>query len=265
MNTLIIAEQIYENNNITLKDYINVERDAANPLLEVSFDGEYIFDGDIVSPNPNIHISIRDSNPYLFKADTTGIEIFITKPCDGCTAERVSLSAQDVNWSAQTASDPFMVNYNPRNLIDGVYKLSVQVEDASGNKSGIAPYEIHFEVINKSTITNFYPYPNPFSTSVKFIFTLTGNEIPDEIMIRIFTVSGRVVREITQDELGPLRIGNNATDYAWNGRDEFGDQLANGVYLYKVYIRKAGKNIDFRESAGDRGFKNGFGKLYLLR
>ena len=84
-------------------------------------------------------------------------------------------------------------------------------------------------------------------------------------MIRIFTVSGRVVREITQDELGPLRIGNNATDYAWNGRDEFGDQLANGVYLYKVSIRQGGKNIDFRESAGDRGFKNGFGKLYLLR
>ena len=106
---------------------------------------------------------------------------------------------------------------------------------------------------------------NPFSTSVKFIFTLTGNEIPDEILIRIFTVSGRVVREITQDELGPLKIGNNATDYAWDGHDEFGDQLANGVYLYKVYIRKDGQQIELRDSAGDRGFKNGYGKMYLLR
>jgi len=265
VNTLIIAEQIYENNNITLNEYINVVRDATNPLLEVSFDGEYIFDGDIISPNPNIHISIRDNNPYLLKADTTGIDVFITKPCAGCTVERISLSSQEVSWSAQTTSEPFTVDYNPQNLVDGVYQLSVQVEDASGNKSGIEPYIIHFEVINKSTITNFYPYPNPFSTSVRFIFTLTGSELPDEIMIRIFTVSGRVVREITQDELGLLRIGNNATDYAWDGRDEFGDQLANGVYLYKVYIRKSGKNIDFRESAGDRGFKNGIGKLYLLR
>jgi flagellar hook assembly protein FlgD len=78
-------------------------------------------------------------------------------------------------------------------------------------------------------------------------------------------VSGRVVREITQDELGLLRIGNNATDYAWDGKDEFGDQLANGVYLYKVIIRKNGDQVELRESGGDRGFKNGYGKLYLLR
>ncbi len=265
VNTLVIPEQVYENNNISISNYLLVARDAANPLLEVSFDGEFIFDGDIVSPSPNIHISIRDDNPYLLKTDTTGIDIFITKPCEGCTVERISLSAQDVTWSSQTQSEPFAVDYNPQNLVDGVYELSVQVEDASGNKSGAEPYVIHFEVINKSTITNFYPYPNPFSTSVKFIFTLTGSEIPDQIMIRIFTVSGRVVREITQDELGPLRIGNNATDYAWDGRDEFGDQLANGVYLYRVYIRQNGKNVELRESAGDRGFKNGFGKLYLLR
>jgi hypothetical protein len=265
VNTLIIAEQIYQNNNISLNNYLTVDKDRANPLLEVSFDGEYIFDGDIVSPNPDIHITIRDDNPYLFKTDTTGIDIFIKKPCEGCGSERIALSGNDITWSPQTDSEPFGIDYMPKNLADGVYELSVQVEDASGNKSGLEPYTIHFEVINKSTITNFYPYPNPFSTSVKFVFTLTGSEIPDQIMIRIFTVSGRVVREITQDELGPLRIGNNATDYAWDGHDEFGDQLANGVYLYKVYIKKNGQNIELRESAGDRGFQNGYGKLYLLR
>jgi hypothetical protein len=265
VNTLIEPEQIYQNNNISLSNYLTVSRDAANPLLEVSFDGEYIFDGDIVSPNPNIHITIRDDNPYLLKTDTTGIDIFVTRPCEGCGAERVSLAASDISWTPQNDSEPFGIDYQPQNLVDGVYQLSVQVEDASGNKSGLEPYVIHFEVINKSTITNFYPYPNPFSTSVRFVFTLTGTEVPDQIMIRIFTVSGRVVREITQDELGPLRIGNNATDYAWDGRDEFGDQLANGVYLYKVFIKKNGQNIEKRDSAGDRGFKNGYGKLYLLR
>ena len=265
VNTLIIAEQIYENNNISLTDYLTVIRDGANPLLEVSFDGEYIFDGDVVSPNPNIHITIRDDNPYLYKTDTSGIDIFLRRPCESCITERITLSGSDIIWSPQTESKPFSIDYNPQNLEDGTYELSVQVEDASGNKSGMEPYIIHFEVINKSTITNFYPYPNPFSSSVKFVFTLTGSELPDQILIRIFTVSGRVVREITQDELGPLRIGNNATDYAWDGHDEFGDQLANGVYLYKVFIKKNGQNIELRESAGDRGFKNGYGKLYILR
>ncbi len=265
VNTLIIPEQLYENNNLTLANYLTVTRDAANPLLEVSFDGEYIFDGDIVSPNPNIRIVIRDENPYLLKTDTTGIDIFLTRPCDGCTAERVSLAGAEVTWTPQTNEQPFRIDFTPQNLEDGVYKLSVQAEDASGNKSGVEPYVINFEVVNKSTITNFYPYPNPFATRVKFIFTLTGSEIPDQILIRIFTVSGRVVREITQDELGPLRIGNNVTDYAWDGRDEFGDQLANGVYLYKVYIRINGRQVELRESAGDRGFTKGYGKLYLLR
>ena len=42
-------------------------------------------------------------------------------------------------------------------------------------------------------------YPNPFSTSTKFVFTLTGSEIPDVFTIQIMTISGKVVREITKE------------------------------------------------------------------
>jgi len=120
-------------------------------------------------------------------------------------------------------------------------------------------------VINESKITHFYPFPNPFSTSTRFVFTLTGSEIPDEIKIQILTVTGKVVREITQDEIGIIRIGHNITDYAWDGRDEYGDQLANGVYLYKVFVRSQGQNMEHRETSADKAFKKGFGKMYLLR
>ena len=89
--------------------------------------------------------------------------------------------------------------------------------------------------------------------------------MPDGIKIQILTVSGRVVRTITQDEIGPIHIGNNQTDFAWDGRDEFGDQLANGVYLYKVTLRVNGENVMLRSSASDKAFKNGYGKMYLLR
>lgn len=143
--------------------------------------------------------------------------------------------------------------------------MKVQAVDGSGNKTGMRPYSVSFEVINKSEITNFYPYPNPFSSNTRFVFTLTGSEIPQEIKIQIMTVTGKIVREITQDELGPIRIGNNISQYAWNGRDEYGDQLANGVYLYKVVIKNNGLNMDHRDTAADKAFKKGFGKLYLLR
>ena len=145
--------------------------------------------------------------------------------------------------------------------------MRVLAEDESGNgiRQVDEPYEISFEVVNESAITHFYPYPNPFSTSCRFVFTLTGSEIPSRIKIQIMTVSGRVVREITQDEIGPIRIGNNITTYAWDGRDQYGDQLANGVYFYKVYIEGDGGDIGRRVTSADRAFKNGFGKLYILR
>ena len=104
-----------------------------------------------------------------------------------------------------------------------------------------------------------------FSTSTRFVFTLTGSEEPDEIIIQILTVSGRVVREISEDQLGRVYIGRNITEYAWDGTDEFGDPLANGVYLYTVKAQISGEEILRLESGADKHFKRGFGKMYLMR
>ena len=106
---------------------------------------------------------------------------------------------------------------------------------------------------------------NPFSTSTRFVFTLTGTEIPARLKIQIMTVTGKIVREITQDELGPIRIGNNISDYAWDGRDEYGDQLGNGVYIYRVVLDRDLDSFKHRETSADKAFKKGYGKLYLLR
>ncbi|MCV9389532.1 hypothetical protein [Reichenbachiella ulvae] len=173
--------------------------------------------------------------------------------------------AAEVTWTAASQQESFSIQYTPAKLADGIYGLRVQVSDASGNDSGVQPYEINFEVINESTITNFYPYPNPFSTQTRFVFTLTGELFPEDIKIQIMTISGRVVREIFMDELGPINIGNNLTDYAWDGRDNHGDQLANGVYLYRVLIKNPGEEFKHRKTSADKGFKNGFGKIYILR
>ena len=169
---------------------------------------------------------------------------------------------------AQDAQDKskFNVQFQPNtDFVNGKYKLIIQGKDASGNRSGNQSLEINFEVLNESTITNFYPYPNPFSTSCRFVFTLTGKEIPEDIKIQIMTVSGKVVREIFKNELGHIHVGDNITDYAWDGRDEFGDKLANGVYIYRVLIKNQNDKFDHRQTSGDKAFKKGYGKLYILR
>ncbi|WP_297335088.1 C25 family cysteine peptidase [Algoriphagus sp.] len=258
-NPRILKEQTYRNNQLDLGVYFIVQGSNSTSLLDVNFDGIYIMDGDIVSPNVMINAILKDDQTLRYKTDTLGLEIYLKQDCEACRFERVNFSDPKVVWSPASQENDFRVSLQPGPLPDGMYTLRVINEDSPD------PYEVNFEVINESQITNFYPYPNPFSTRVRFVFTVTGSEVPDEIKIQIMTVTGRVVREILQNELGPIRIGNNLTEYAWDGKDEYGDQLANGVYIYRVLVRKNGQFMEHRATAGDRGFNKGYGKMYLLR
>jgi hypothetical protein len=251
---------------------LNVIRDKENPILDVTFDGARIFDGDIVSPSPKILIRFKDENKFLRyseDADTALVRVSIIYP--GQIAEQQiyfknNKGERVLDWSfGAGAKNEFLIEYNPENLADGIYKLRVQGSDKSLNISGDLSYEVEFEVINESTITYFYNYPNPFSTRTQFVFTLTGNEIPDEITIQIITITGKVVKHITAADLGPIRIGKNVTQYYWNGTDDFGDVLANGVYLYKVTAKIKGESVEHRETSKDNLFKHQFGKLYIMR
>jgi flagellar hook assembly protein FlgD len=153
-------------------------------------------------------------------------------------------------------------------LADGVYKLEVQGRDASGRAASEQPYQVNFVVVNASTITNIFPYPNPITSKARFVFTLTGAEVPQNMKIQILTLTGRVVREIMMAELGNLHIGNNITEYAWDGTDQFNDRLANGTYLYRVILDDPTSKFSRRTSTAEadrRAFKKDWGKLVLLR
>jgi hypothetical protein len=262
VNPRLLPEQIYENN--TLQARFRVKPDDINPILDVTIDGRPIMDGDIIAPAPVIQISLRDENRYLPKRDTAGFEITLARQCPNCQPRRIYLNDPNLTWSV-TADQRLTIEYRSTTLQNGTYVLSVQAADATGNRSGIQPYRISFRVINETTVTNFYPYPNPFSTSTRFVFTLTG-DVPDNIRIQIMTITGKVVRTVFKDELGPLRVGNNISEFAWDGSDEFGQPLARGVYLYKVdVLDTAGERFEARETSADHLFKNGYGKLYLMR
>lgn len=263
-NPRLLPEEYYENNVLEIP--FKVKKDRTNPILDVTFDGVRIMNGDIVSPSPLISVSLKDENRFLIRKDTVGLELFLKKPGQNGTFEKINFNNPEIRYfQAQEGKNDFRIEYHPRNLGDGIYSLRVQGGDVSGNISGVEPYQINFEVITESKITHFYPYPNPFSSKTRFVFTLTGAEIPDQIKIQIMTVTGRVVREITQNELGPIHVGHNISEFAWDGTDEFGDKLANGVYLYRVIVRSNGQEIERRTTAADKSFHKDFGKMYILR
>lgn len=256
--------ELHHFNNVLTKLF-NVSRDKDNPLLDVYFDGIHIMDGDIVSPKPEILITLEDENtllpvtdPNLFEVKLdTGRNQLIEIPMNG---PQISFTpAGNGNKTAKVLFTP--------TLKEGDYKLLVQARDASGNKSGINPRVISFRVIERQSVSNVLNYPNPFSTSTQFIFTLTGAQVPDVMSLSIMTLTGKVVREITKEQLGPLHIGVNRTEYKWDGTDEYGSKLANGVYLYKVNVRKSDGSLydSFTNDDIDSFFTKGFGKLVILR
>lgn len=253
----------YLNNNIYSASFY-VRRDLQNPYLDVTFDGVKIFDEDLVSASPKIQIAATDENKNGLISDTSQIEASILYP-DGHSEKLCYACGLATFTPADPKTGKAMVAYRPEKLPDGLYTLSAQATDASGNKAGATPYQIKFRVNNKPSISRFYPYPNPFSTKSSFVFTLTGETIPQDIHIQIMTVSGTVVREIYKDELGPLRIGNNTTTFQWDGTDQFGEKLGNGVYLYKVTARLNGQDLELSTDNNETYFKRGLGKIVIMR
>ncbi|MGN7784847.1 C25 family cysteine peptidase [Niabella sp. 22666] len=259
----------YQFNNFISRNF-HVRRDTTNPYLDVTFDGARILNRDIVSSKPSILMKLTDDSQYMLLNNTELIKVQLKHP-DGVIRDYqfnndtlvLTPPGQGGN-SGNTAS----VSFKPNLLADGDYELIVSAKDQSGNTAGGLNYRIAFQVINKPMISNLLNYPNPFTSSTAFVFTLTGSDIPQNIRIQILTVTGKIVREITKAELGPLRIGRNITEFKWDGTDQYGQKLGNGVYLYRVLTNLNGRSLDkysTKDNNTDKYFNKGYGKMVLIR
>jgi len=241
----------------------SVRTDVTNPLLDVTFDGVRILNGDIVSAKPNILITLKDENKFLALNDTGAFTISLQAPSQN--PQRIYFGETLQFTPANLPRNSCSIIYMPTLPVDGKYMLTVQAKDRSKNSSAAKEYRVQFEINNQPSVTQVLNYPNPFTTSTRFVFTLTGSEVPEVFTIQIMTITGKIVKEITRGELGNIHIGRNITEYAWDGRDNFGDRLANGVYLYRVITKLNGQNIDKNASGVDKYFVKEFGKMVLMR
>ncbi|HEX8329870.1 MAG TPA: C25 family cysteine peptidase [Hymenobacter sp.] len=267
VNPRIQPEQLYSNNELITEPFSIIDNNVP-PTLDVAFDGRHILNGELVSSRPVINIQLNDEDKLRPITDRTAFTVQLIRP-GSATPTLVDLNSNEVGFSVDvTNGSVAKLTYEPGKstpLTDGMYTLRVQGRDPRNSVVGTQEFEVKFEVVTASTITNVYPYPNPVVSKARFVFTVTGQELPRNMKIQIMTLTGRVVREIFMSELGPLHIGNNITEYAWDGTDTYGDRLANGTYLYRVSLDDAQNPFKHRQSGGDKAFQNDWGKLVLMR
>lgn len=242
VNRKLVPEQFYDNNTIEMADYLDVKADDTSPALDVTVDGRYLVNGDVVSASPLILAVMKDENRFLLKTDTVGINVLMSFPCgdDPCPFERINFSRSDIKWFPASATSDFRIAFNPQGLAEGSYGLSIEVQDASGNKSGDSPYKVSFEVKSETRIQLQEVFPNPSSAEFYFRVWLTGNVLPDSFSLQIRTTDGRLVREfVTHDAV--FHIGTN--ELLWEARDNAGNVLPNGMYIYQMKISANGQTL----------------------
>jgi hypothetical protein len=254
-------------NNILYKSFY-VKPDNYNPLLDITFDGVHILNKDIVAASPQILIKLKDESKFLALTDTALLKVQIRYPDDKLHDFKLGDNMQFIPANLGTGENTASINLTPHFVEDGEYELIVSGKDIVGNSAGNIEYRVSFTVISKPQISNLLNYPNPFTTSTAFVFTITGKEVPQNMRIQILTITGKVVREITKNELGQLHVGRNITEFKWDGTDTYGQKLANGVYLYRVLTNLNGKALGKYRSSGDKTdqyFNNGYGKMVIIR
>jgi hypothetical protein len=219
--------EFYKDNNIyTVPFYI--QGDTTHPSLRVKIGDSDILDGDYVSSNPNIRVELDDMT-LLPITDSTSI-IFTL---NDSLISNLNNSSMKVFFS--NTNPKMVIDYTPK-LPDGEYILNVKGKNPLGVLTDSAGITKRFLVNTEVKLMEVYNYPNPFSNGTYFTFKLT--QIPDDLKIRIFSVTGRLIRVLYKKSNELIYDFNRIF---WDGRDSQGDLLANGVYFYKIIMKKGDK------------------------
>ncbi len=221
---------IAENNTARITLNFTSVQEPLRATMQVYADGLQIMDGDYVGSKPNLTVRLADVSGISSGGERVALFVdrIIVPPSS-------ALPASGGNSAARVLDDG--VQYLPE-LRDGIHELIMRLYRWNG-PAGTDSIERRLTVTVQSDvrILRVFNYPNPFRRETEFTFVLTGNRAPEEVRIRIFTIAGRKIREL----LVPhhlLQVGFNRV--MWDGRDEEGDEIANGYYLYQVQVRGDG-------------------------
>ncbi len=211
--------------------------DNTGPEIRLYMNDENFVSGGITNANPRIFAKLFDE--HGINTASGGIGHDITGVVDNDIQKIIIMNDDylaDENTYKSGAVEHFLFD-----LETGEHHLKFKAWDVYNNSS---EETIDFIVTEAEqlTIDRLLNYPNPFTTHTDFYFehNQAGTEI--ELLIQIFTVSGKLVKSI---EANYIADGYRAGPFAWDGTDDFGNRIGRGVYVYRVKLRtETGETVE---------------------
>jgi hypothetical protein len=125
------------------------------------------------------------------------------------------------------------INYPMSNLREGNNTIRLKAFDTDTN-SATAYLDFVVTATKSISLQHILNYPNPFTTNTAFHFdhNRPGDDL--DVMIQVFTVSGKLVKTLTSHAIS---AHTHFSDLHWDGKDDYGDEIGRGVYVYKVSVK----------------------------
>jgi hypothetical protein len=203
--------------------------DNQGPAIKLFMNNAQFVVGGLTNENPYVFAEVSDSSGVNTTGNGLGHDIVAT--VDANTAHSYILN--DYYQADMNRYQSGQVKYQITGLSDGAHHLDLKVWDILNNSSTSST---DFVVAKNAEVAlaHVLNYPNPFTTATKFF--VEHNQACDylNIEVQIFTITGTIVKTIQQTV---KTDGFRTEGIAWDGRDEFGDKLGRGVYIYKVTVK----------------------------
>ena len=206
----------------------NATIDEVGPDVKLYMNDMNFVSGGISNSNPVLIAHIFDSNGINTVGNGIGHDIELI--LDGDYANSIILN--EYYESDLDSYQSGKIFYELTDLSAGEHQVELKVWDNYNNSS---KSDISFTVVDNEEIrlNHVLNYPNPFTTNTSFFFEHNQNCNYLDVDIHIYNVSGKIVKTINR------RIHNEgfrSSGISWDGLDDFGEQLARGVYLYKLKV-----------------------------
>ncbi len=207
--------------------------DDDGPEIKPYLNDELFANGGITNQNPVLIVKLADTSGINTVGTGIGHDIVATLDNDN----RKYFILNDFYQGELDSYQKGVVRFQMPELEPGPHSLKIKAWDVLNN-SNEAVLDFVVAKDEELELSHVLNYPNPFTTNTQFWFEHNKPGQLLHVQIQVMTITGRVVKTFSQPV---ITDGNRSATIEWNGRDDYGDKLGRGVYIYKLSVTAPGK------------------------